>query len=135
MKAPAFLIDTSVLISIERGEVLTADVFKPGRAMLLSSVVHAELLVGFDLDKNLARAARARAFFGEIRNLFDYVEFGSVEAECYAELTHFATRTGSKRSPMDTLIAAVAKTQNATILTHDRAANFAGLPGVKVEEV
>jgi len=135
MKAPSYLIDTSVFISLERNKLSPEEVFVPGKTILLTSVVHAELLLGFELDKNRARATKAREFLDELRSVIDYADFGQAEAVCYSELSAFAIKDGSKRSDFDTMIAAMALSKNATIITHDRAAKFAGLPGVKVLEI
>lgn len=135
MKAPSYLIDTSVLISLERNILAPSDVFVSGKSIILSSVVHAEMLVGFEIDKNRTRAAKSREFLDNLRTIFDYVDFGRAEAELYSELISIAVKTGTKRSKFDTMIAAMAISKNAIILTHDRAARFAGLPGVRVLEI
>ncbi|MFM6977840.1 MAG: type II toxin-antitoxin system VapC family toxin [Micrococcales bacterium] len=135
VKAPGLVLDSSILVSLERGAVSPEEIFRPKHSIYVPSVVYAEMLVGFSLDKNINRAADNRASLDDLIQLAELLPFTATEAESYSEIMHFMRITGTKRTPIDTMIAATAKAHDATILTHDRAADFAGLPGVKVEEV
>lgn len=135
MKSIGTLFDTSVIISLERNQLSLKDVLAHTDRPVLCSMVYAEIMSGVLQDTNPVRATHNQFEIEKLKSFFDFVDFADREALALAELRTFVRREGKKRGKYDLIIAATAKANNLKILTHDRSANFAGLPGVKVEEV
>lgn len=135
MKSNGTLFDTSVIISLERNQLILKDVLLNTDRPVLCSMVYAEVMSGIAQDANRVRATHNQKEIEKLKSMFDFVDFGEREAIALAELRAFVRREGKKRGKYDLIIAATAVANNLKILTHDRAAKFWDLPGVKVIEV
>ena len=129
------LLDTSVLIAIENKQLNIKQAVSPDIWPILPSIAYAEVSLGIKLDTNLNRAKLKQDSLDYIKSLCVFKSFGEVEAGHLAELIAHTNKVGKKRGKYDLIIAAIARANDATIITHDRKAKFEGLPGVKVREI
>lgn len=127
------LLDTSVLVEIERG---TLD---PGTALAgedgpfeiaVAAISIAELLLGACLAAGV-RAERRQAFAEHMIESYPVVQYDVATARHHAELLAHCRRTGTMRGDHDLIIAATARATGRTVVTLDRK-GFEGLPDVRV---
>lgn len=124
------LIDTSALISIERGRGLLDDVILDDDEPALSAITIAELHVGVELGSGRRRKER-EAFIGWIEQNVPTVPYDGEAAHAHAKLIAHCRRAGTQRSAHDLMIAATGCATGRTIVTLDRH-GFADLPNVRV---
>lgn len=98
-------------------------------------MVIAEYLVGVRLTTDAARAERQRTFLDEVLQVTPVQDYTCPVAEHHADLLAHVRRTGAPRGAHDLIIAATARAAARTVLTTDRQARFADLPGVRVQFV
>lgn len=131
----AVIIDSNILIAIERQQLKAADVFAADFEPILPAIVYAEVLTGIEKDSNLKRAKINRQLLEDFKNICNFSDFGEAEARALAQLRGEMNSIGQKRGKYDLMIAATARTHNAEILSHDRAVRFADIPGIRVREI
>lgn len=129
MAAPAYLLDSSACIPILRNHS-GLDRLPPPAKTGIPVIVAAELWTG--VQKNLAthphQAAKLQAFL----DLFVIPEFDLHAAHHYACLRVELEAAGRPIGPLDLLIAAQARSLDATLLTGNTA-EFQRVPGLKVQ--
>lgn len=128
MKTKRVVLDTSVLISIERGlEVEHLQEFD----FVLPTLVLAEFEYG--LRRMPAQASkRGWKILEAMLEVSEIANFDSKAASKYAELKNTLATIGKPGSEMDLLIASIAATLGLQIMTIDRKAQFESIPGVKL---
>ena len=108
-----FLLDTSVCVDILRGRVPSATLPPVGQCCL-SAIVTAELRTG--LAKSPANPVRLRKL-ADFVSLFAIRDFDDAAARHYAEIRADLERRGIAIGPLDLLIAAHARSLDATLVT------------------
>lgn len=132
--ARRLIVDTRVLIAGERERRALAAFVQPDDDLALAAVTIAELRVGVELADVAHRAARA-AYVERVLETLPIVPYDAVVAEAHAVLLAHARRVGRPRGAHDLLIAATAVATGRALLSLDRRAEFADLPGVDVVPV
>jgi tRNA(fMet)-specific endonuclease VapC len=122
------IVDTGVLVAVERGVELPADVVPDDADIAIGAITASELLVGVELADRRRRAKR-QATVDAIFATFDVLPFDFDAARQHASLLAHARRSGRPRGAHDLLIAATAGATGRIVLTTDRGA-FDDLPGV-----
>jgi predicted nucleic acid-binding protein len=123
------LLDTSVLIEIERGGFDLGDVEDAGDVGVAAITV-TELLLGARLASG-ATAERRQRFAEHVVETCAVVQYDAVTAPHHAALLEYCRRTGTMRGAHDLIIAATARATGRTIVTIDRS-GFLDLPNVRV---
>lgn len=128
--APSYLLDSSACIPILRNQTGLGKLPSPAKTGI-PVIVAAELWTG--VKKNLAthpqQAAKLQAFLG----MFIIPEFSLDAALHYAEIRADLESIGKSIGPLDLLIAAQARSLNATLVTGN-ASEFKRVKGLKVQE-
>lgn len=122
------IIDTGVLVALERGRPLVADALPDDADLALAAVTAAELLVGVELaddDRRSQRASSVEALLTAI----PLIPYDLAVAREHARLLAHTRRAGRPRGAHDLQIAATAAATGRTILTTDTHA-FDDLPAV-----
>lgn len=131
---PALLLDTSVLIEVLRnpaspqGDRIAA--LGDDVEIVLSSIVAAELAVGFAL---FPRPSRARERYDRLAAAFAQKPFDVEAAAAYGPLRAALRKRGSPIGPIDELIAAHAIALDAEVATLN-VADFSRVPGLRVAD-
>jgi tRNA(fMet)-specific endonuclease VapC len=124
------VLDTSVLIAVERGAVDLAAYIHEDDDAALAAVTVAELLVGVERAGEAQRARRA-TIVEELIAQVDCLPYDLPAARAHAELMAHVAALGQPRGVHDLIIAATARAHGRTVVTLDRR-GFEGLPGVNV---
>ena len=122
------VLDTSVLIAIERG----ADVkVLEDLNFVLPTPVLAEFEYGL---RRMSAGASKRGWkiLEALIGVSEIASFDSRAASKHAELKSSLANIGKPRFGMDLLIAAIASSWGLQLMTTDRKAQFENIPGVKV---
>jgi len=125
------VLDSSLLIEIDRGNATKIEGLDPGDSLVLPVVVLAELLVAANHPRRTAESKAATQRF--IDDLLESAELRSIDQEtaaAFAELKAFSIATGKPRGTNDLWIAASTIVARAELKTLDRRAQFEGLPGL-----
>jgi tRNA(fMet)-specific endonuclease VapC len=122
------ILDTSALISLERGGAEQADVLPDDADVAISAVTASELLVGVELADDRYRERRSELVEGAIDRL-EIIAFDLEIARHHASLLAHARRAGQPRGAHDLQIAATARATSRIVIT-TYATAFQGLPGV-----
>jgi predicted nucleic acid-binding protein len=116
----ATLIDTSVLIAIERGQLdlshLTAD---DGEALALAAISASELLHGVHRLSGAVARARAERFVEQILGSIPVVPFDLDVARVHARLDAELSASGAPVGDVDLMIAATAVWLDYRVATRD----------------
>jgi predicted nucleic acid-binding protein len=117
----AALIDTSVLIDVERGRLSLAALAShdPDEDVAISVVTASELLHGVHRVRGGARAARAEAFVEGLLARVPVLPFDMTEARAHARLSADLQARGIAVGAHDLLIAATAVANDYRIVTRD----------------
>jgi tRNA(fMet)-specific endonuclease VapC len=122
------ILDTSALISLERGRAEPTDVLPDDADVAICAVTAAELLAGVELADDRFRERRSELVEGTLERV-EIIPFDLGIARHHASLLAHARRAGRPRGAHDLQIAATARATGRTIITGDVTA-FDGLPGV-----
>lgn len=122
------ILDTSALISLERGGAEQADVLPDDADVAISAVTASELLVGVELADDRYRERRSELVEGAIERV-EIIAFDLAVARHHASLLAHVRRAGQPRGAHDLQIAATARATSRIVITTDATA-FEGLPGV-----
>jgi tRNA(fMet)-specific endonuclease VapC len=122
------ILDTRVLVALERGQEIPVDVMPDDADIVIAAITASELLVGVELADSQHRASR-QATVDAMVNAFDVLPFDLETARHHAVLLAHARRCGRPRGAHDLQIAASARATGRVLLTTDRTA-FDDLPGV-----
>lgn len=123
------ILNTGVLIALERGRQIPADVLPDDADIAISAITASELLVGIELADDQRRASR-QATVDAILATFDVIPFDLDIAREHASLLAHARRTGRPRGAHDLQIAATARATGRLLLTTNGHA-FDDLPAVR----
>jgi tRNA(fMet)-specific endonuclease VapC len=128
----AALIDTSVLIEVERGRLSLAALMReqPDEEVAMSAVTASELLHGVHRVKG-AQAARVEAFVEGLFDLLPVLPFDLAEARTHARLSAELASKGVSVGAHDLLMAATAIANDMRVITHD-ARSFSKIKGLEV---
>lgn len=115
------LIDSSVLIAAERGEIdLQAHRAQHGaEAIGISAISASELLHGVHRLRSAARRARTQSFVEQVLAQLPVVAFDLAAARVHAMLSAELRSRGASIGPHDLLIAATAVHLGAAVATRD----------------
>ena len=132
----AALIDTSVLIDVERGRLSlqTLASAHEDEEVAISAVTASELLHGVHRVTGGARAARAEAFVEGLLALLPVVAFDLDEARTHARLSADLQARGISIGAHDLLIAATALANDYRVITRDLR-SFTKVDGLDVQHV
>jgi tRNA(fMet)-specific endonuclease VapC len=125
------ILDTGVLISIERGK-LDVDAVLGADDAAIAAITAMELLVGVERADAAHRESRAAHVEGLLSSL-STEPYDLAVARVHARLAVEAMSKGRPRSAYDMMIAATAATTNRVLLTTDANAGFSELSGVRAE--
>ena len=125
----AVLVDTSVLIAVERG----AQLLDPDEEYAIAAITASELLHGVH-RASAAEAARRQAFVERVLAEVPTIAFTLVVARMHARLWSELAAGGQAVGPHDLLIAATAIALDWPLLTLDRK-GFARVPGLRLAQV
>jgi tRNA(fMet)-specific endonuclease VapC len=124
------ILDTGVLIAVERGRLALDSVLAPEDDVVIAAITIAEYATGVLLaDTDTTRATR-RAFLDELLQVTPVEDYTPTTAEHHATLLAHVHRTGQPRGAHDLIIAATAITTDRTLITTDTRAKFGELPQV-----
>lgn len=126
------ILDTTVLIAIERDLTRLDQVVKDSDDVAIAAVTGAELLVGVELANEQA-ATRRGSYVNEILSTVVTEVYDLDVARVHAELLAWTQRSGRPRGAHDLIIAATARARQRTVVTAD-GTGFERLPGVAVRE-
>lgn len=125
------LIDTSVLIAVERGQLdldaVTADAHEP---VAMSAVTAHELLRGLARLPSGVRRARSERWLETLLNAVPVIEYDIDVARVHAALWTEMSASGHSLSEYDQMIAATALSLGYDLATRDEA--FASVPDLSL---
>lgn len=124
------VIDSSYVIALERAERNFQDI--QDLELLLPTPVIAEILSGVRMIENPAKAERALQKLQQIQSVMTVVDFDVKAAEAFATLNASSENRATPRTVFDLMIASIAVSNRAMLLTLDRRANWEKLSGVKL---
>ncbi len=127
--ARRLIIDTGVLVASERGSTPLRDSIVDDDDLVIAAITVAELRVGIALASAHHRPARAD-FLSSVLETLPVEPYDLATAEAHGRLLAHVHRAGTKRGAHDLIVAATAVATRRTVLTTDRNAHFAELPGV-----
>ena len=130
----ATLIDSSVLIAAERGD-LALDAFTARYAaeeVAISAVTASELLHGVHRAKTASRRHRRQAFIEGLLAQLPVIAFDLTVARVHASLWADLAKRGVVVGERDLMIGATAIARNYVVATRD-GRSFAKIPGLKVQ--
>jgi tRNA(fMet)-specific endonuclease VapC len=130
----AALIDSSVLIAVERGD-LSADAIATGYAaedVAVSAVTASELLHGVHRARTPGQRHRRQAFVEGLLAQFPVVDFDLTVARVHASLWADLAKRGVAVGERDLMIGATALAKDYTLVTRDQR-SFSKIPGLSVQ--
>lgn len=128
-----FFLDTCVCIEFMRGKAPYMYALLKEcdpRLFKISAVVQAELLLGAEKSAN---PEKNRLLVDRFLIPFEIVPFDAAMAREYATVRAQLEQKGHVIGPNDLLIAATARSRNATLVTHN-VNEFKRVPGLKLED-
>ena len=130
----AALIDSSVLIAVERGD-LSTDAIATGYAaedVAVSAVTASELLHGVHRARTPGQRHRRQAFVEGLLAQFPVVDFDLTVARVHASLWADLAKRGVAVGERDLMIGATAIAKDYTLVTRD-SRGFPKIPGLSVQ--
>jgi len=128
------VIDTSALISLERGNFKGGDLPFGDESIVLPAIVWAEALIGVRMAATPERVARRRGFLEKIRLLTSLEVFGDDAAERYAGLYVLLRKQGTPVPQNDLQVAALALSLGFGVLVgRNDESHFRSIPELRVE--
>jgi len=130
----AALIDSSVLIAVERGD-LSADAIATGYAaedVAASAVTASELLHGVHRARTPGQRHRRQAFVEGLLAQLPVVDFDLTVARVHASLWADLAKRGVAVGERDLMIGATAVAKGYTLVTRDQR-SFSKIPGLSVQ--
>jgi tRNA(fMet)-specific endonuclease VapC len=130
----ATLIDSSVLIAAERGDLnlLTFRARFAGEDVAISSVTASELLHGVYRARTPEQRHRRQAFVEGLLAQLPVVAFDLTVARVHASLWAMLAQRGTAVGERDLMIGATAIAKNFAVATRDER-SFGKIPGLKVQ--
>lgn len=129
----AILIDTSVLIGMERRDMRPEDIeqFAPSQAAAIASITASELLVGVHRSTPEGRKLRRSVFVERVLDTIPLLPFDLHVARVHSRLAADLYATGQPIGDHDFIIAATAIANGYDLLT-DNLREFNRVPGLNV---
>ena len=124
------ILDTSVLVSVERGRSKLDALINDDDDVSIAAITAAELWVGVALADPRRRPKRA-TFVEQVLATIPVDDYDLEVARAHADLLVESRQAGRARGAHDLLIAATAVARTRELVTLDRA-GFEGLAGVHV---
>ena len=128
------VLDTSILIALERQALPIDSVLTPTLEVFVPEVAIAEFLVGIELTNSAAHKLRRLAFLQTVEAFSKPVHFDRAHAHNFAKLVAQSKVLGKPRGSIDLAIAASAVTLDAVLYTSDVKGRFDQLIGLAVKE-
>jgi len=128
------VLDTGVIVGLQRGQLQPADAYQPDDQLAISVVTATELLVGPELAASHLAAQLRHAAEASLNSLY-VLDYDLRVARVHALLIAHARRAGEPRGAFDLAIAATAVAHRRVLVTTDARASFADLPGLDVKVV
>ncbi|HVX45096.1 MAG TPA: PIN domain-containing protein [Mycobacteriales bacterium] len=128
--ARRLILDTGVLVASERSAAGLSSVIEPDDDLTIAAVTVAELRTGIELATSRHRSRRTE-FLVSVLEILPIEGYDLAVAEAHGRLLAHVHRSGETRGAHDLIIAATAAATGRTIVTSDRKARFADLPGVE----
>jgi predicted nucleic acid-binding protein len=113
------LIDTSVLIPVERGELDLRDVADADERLAIAAITASELLFGLHSTKDIVRRTRIERSVERMIGALDVIPFSLDVARLHAQLSADLEARGSRVGAHDLMIAATAIWLDYRIATRD----------------
>jgi tRNA(fMet)-specific endonuclease VapC len=131
----SFILDTNSWIALVRWHnagILTQLKQHPSDEILLCSVVLAELWFGAERSDAAHRANNLK-LVDELAAKYQSLPFDNAAARDYATIRAHLFASGQPIGPNDMLIAAIARSCSATLVTHN-VAEFSRVPGLSIDD-
>lgn len=114
------IIDTCILIEIERGKVnLDFTNLNTESPLYISSITVAELLIGVNNSTTEERRIKKETFLNQIIASIEVIDFGIEESRIYANILSTLYKKNVTIGIHDLLIAATAISNNCSVLTRN----------------
>ena len=128
-----FLIDTNILIEIERGKIdeTALSEYQKTEEAYISVITVSELLFGVERAQNPSIAARRSSFVESILLKVAILGIDETVARRHASISAFLASKGKLIGAHDLWIAATCLTHNLTIATHN-VKEFERVPGLRI---
>ncbi len=126
------LLDTGVVIEIERGRIAPGAVVTTADDTRIGCVVAGELLEGAEQAETAALQRTRRQFAEAIITNIPIEPYDVAVGREHARLLNLVRRSGQPRGAHDLIIAATAAATDRLLVTLDAKARFEDLPGVPV---
>jgi tRNA(fMet)-specific endonuclease VapC len=132
----ASLIDSSVLIDIERGRVGLGVLLegRGDRGVAMAAITAAELLHGVHRLRASKRKTRAEAVVETLLSWIPVIPFDLICARAHARLGAELARRGITVGTHDLMIGATALARGFSIVTRDQR-GFSRIPGLEIEDL
>ncbi len=130
----ASLIDSSVLIDVERGRVVLGVLLegRGDRGIAMAAITAAELLHGVHRLRASKRKTRAEAVVETLLSSIPVIPFDLVCARTHARLGAELARRGITVGTHDLMIGATALARGLSVITSDQR-SFPRIPGLEIE--
>ena len=130
----ASLIDSSVLIDVERGRVVLGVLLegRGDRGIAMAAITAAELLHGVHRLRASKRKTRAEAVVETLLSSIPVLPFDLVCARAHARLGAELSRRGITVGTHDLMIGATALARGLSVITSDQR-SFPRIPGLEIE--
>jgi tRNA(fMet)-specific endonuclease VapC len=131
----SYLLDSNTWIAFLRWQnagVVARLKMHPANEILLCSVVMAELWYGAERSAP-NRRANNYVLVDQLEAKYQSLPFDNAAARDYALIRAHLSSTGQPIGPNDTMIAAIARSHSATLVTHN-VAEFSRVPGLLIED-
>ena len=130
----ASLIDSSVLIDVERGRVVLGVLLegRGDRGIAMAAITAAELLHGVHRLRASKRKTRAEAVVETLLSSIPVIPFDLVCARAHARLGAELGRRGITVGTHDLMIGATALARGLSVITSDQR-SFPRIPGLEIE--
>ncbi|MBO0839792.1 MAG: PIN domain-containing protein [Sciscionella sp.] len=133
MAAHRLILDSGVLIAIERGRLDLASISPDDADVVVPAIVVAEFMVGVELAATDRQRHARQAFLDHVLRALPIEPYGERVAVEHAKLLAHVHRTGQKRGAHDLIIAAISVATKRTVVTTDNRAKFDELPSVSAK--
>ena len=126
----ALLIDTSILVELERADALSPPEFED-EEVFLSAISASELLHGVERASNATRRARRQVFVERVLESVPVLAFDLEVARVHARVWADLSRRGAMIGGHDLIIAATALRHDLAVVTRNRG-EFTRVEGLDV---